>query len=147
MQKILSDCFKWQKVKLMLSVWNLWVFWESSVFFFKQMQFFKAYKNGVITNYLDLNWSNLWEGCILFFHHFNILFQYFWIINLGEKKAVCMKMNNKNTKWGNDVLFHCSSPVSSVYTLMPWGLKEWRSRLPLICSSTGVGFGCSRSRM
>lgn len=41
----------------------------------------------------------------------------------------------------------CTSPASSVYTLMPWGLKELRSRSPLICSSTGVGFGCSRSTM
>lgn len=56
------------------------------------------------------------------------------------------KMNNKNTKWENDDVNICTSPVSSVYTLMPWGLKEWRSRFPLICSSTRVGFGCSRSR-
>lgn len=139
MQKILSDCFKWQKAKwcyqfeiswdlkisaLMLqnnesitfqkaalmgrldqlhkciankksfgTVRRSFMKYAISIFFFflitsvqktflsffPHTQVFKAYENGVITIYLDSNQSNLWEGCILFFHHFNILFQYFWI--------------------------------------------------------------------
>lgn len=65
-----------------------------------------------------------------------------------KKKGSAWSSHTYNTLFIFDmVCFGCQSPLSLTYILMPCGLKELRSRPPLIWSSTGCGCGCSRSRM